>query len=222
MTKPKPDTKWYDSLCSLYQQTKIPELRNILWEQVKLLIYQRIRKFVNEKKGIELKKNTDLLQRLNQEAFFIFTKATEVWDPARKTKFLTFLGDILDQEIMNIIRMDWYYKTRDFKICRKLMYESSVEQIPIEQEQFEKKEFLEEIKNLLANYGFESELERDIIYTVIYGVAGDWAKLQKKSKLSVAGFSKVRKKITEKMKKYILDNCSEKQKAVLKEILGEK
>ena len=222
--KPKPekrDTAWYDDLCKLYQKTKIPELRNVLWEQVKLLIYGRIRDYINGKGGFNLKRDPELCQKLYQNAFFIFLKACEIWDETRKTKFLTFLGDILDQEVMNVVRLDWYHKTRDYKMGAKLKVENPLE-IPPEQEAFEKNDFLEEIKILFENYTFNSMIEKEIVYTMVYGVSGDWSRLQRKSKLSIANFAKLRRKTVENLKNYVLDNCSEKQKTILHEMLEEK
>ncbi len=213
------DTEWYDDLCKMYQRTKIPELRNVLWEQVKLLVFSRVRKFITDRRGTALRRNPELCQKINQESFFIFLKACDRWDPARGTKFLTFLGDILDQEIMNIVRLDWYYKTRDVKIGNKLLIEKATESRTQEQEEFEKAELLEEIRRLLDEYTFDSELEQDIVWTMIYGVSGDWTRLQRKHKLSIATFTKARKKVIEKLKKYFLDHCDEKQKCVLKEML---
>ena len=219
--KEKRDTGWYDDLCKMFQKTQIPELRNVLWEQVKLLIYGRIRDFINGKGGFNLKRDPEICQKLYQDAFFIFLKAVRVWDPKKKTKFLTFLGDILDQEVMNIIRLDWYHRSRDFRLGAKLKVER-VTEFPPEQEDFEKKELLEDIRILFESYSFESQIEKDIIYTTVYGVSGDWSRLQKRSKLSIANFAKLRQKTIGKMKQYVLDNCSDKQKAVLKELLEEK
>lgn len=214
------DTSWYDDLCKMYQKTKIPELRNVLWDQVKLLVFSRVRKFITEHKG--MRRDPDLCQKLNQESFFIFLKACEIWDETRKTKFLTFLGDMLNQEIMNIIRLDWYYKNRDIKIYSRLVAEKASETRPLEQEQFEKNELLDAVKQLLDNYIFDSPIERDIIWTTIYGVSGDWTRLRKQYNLSIAVFAKARHKTVDKLKAYILEHCTDKQKCVLKELLEEK
>lgn len=214
------DTSWYDDLCLLYQKTKIPELRNVLWEQVKLLLYSRVRGFINEKKSAILKKDPDLCQQLYQDVFFIFQKACDIWDPSRKTKFLTFLGDIVDQEILNIIRLNLYHKSRDNKIKTKLNAEF---ELPVSTtEDFEKEELLSEVKQLFENFSFNSMLERDIVYTTVYGKSGDWSRLQKKSKKSIADFFKLRTEVMEKLKKHVLDNCSPRMKEILQNVLEEK
>ena len=217
--KKKWETDWYDDLCKMYQKTKIPELRNVLWEQVKLLVYGRVRRFINEKKPF-LKREPELCQKLYQESFFVFQKAVDIWDQNKKTKFLTFLGDILDQEILNIIRLDFYYRGRDAKIAARLTSEQN--EFPPVQEQFEKQEMLEEVRLLMESYHFENNLEREVTWTMVYGQSGDWTRLQKKSRMSIVAFAKFRKKLVEKLKVYILSQFDEKQKAVLMEVLKEK
>jgi hypothetical protein len=225
--KAKPDTNWYDDLIILCQRTKMlglvyatDSLRNIGWEQMKGIVHGRVHKHVRDRK---LLYDRDLCFKLFQESFFVYCKAVNIWDRSRKTKFLTFLGDILDQELMNIVRMHQYYKSRDKKLEIKLMGQVVDEPIPFfTEEDNEKSKVLEEIKTLLDNFGFESELERDIVDTIIYGRIGDWGKLQRKSNLGAANFSKLRKHVVEKLRNYILANCSEKVKEILQDIVHAK
>lgn len=228
--KVKWDTSWYDTCVILYQRTKITEFRNILWKQVERLMFSRIKKFVANRKGTALRNNPELIHKLYNEAFFIFLKACDRWNPEgitdaagklHRTTFVTFLGDIIEQEIMNVVSLDWYYKNRDIKIARRLISERPFEQTP-DQELFEKNDLLADIKGFLENYTFENELERDVVWTMIYGIPGDWAKLQKKFKLSISAFSKVRKKTVTKLRDSVLLHCSPKQKDVLRELLEEK
>ncbi|OGM08244.1 hypothetical protein A2Z67_00905 [Candidatus Woesebacteria bacterium RBG_13_36_22] len=237
MAKEKRETLWYDDLCKLYQKTRIPELRNILWEQVKLLLYSRIRKFVTEKKSSILKRDPDLVMQLYQDAFFIFQKACDVWDPTRNTRFLTFLSDIIDQEVLNIIRLDIYHKVRDSKIKKRIEDEMECfnwpgqigraterKKIFVEPstctEDFEKEKFFEEVRHMFENYCFENQLERDIVYTTVYGKPGEWVRLQKKSRMSIENFYKLRDATMTKLKHFILENCTKHMKDVLCEVLN--
>ena len=217
----KKDTKWYDDLLDLYQRTRITELRNILWENVKGLIYGRIHEFIRDRKTF-LKRDPDMCQKLFQESFFIFQKACDIWDKDRQTKFLTFLGDILDQEIMNIIRLESYHRTRDYKLKGKI--KNDVLQIPEVKDEvgFERDELLEEIKRLMENYSFGSAIERDIAYVMAYGKVGDWARLQKKSGIGIGKFYKLRLQVSKKLRDHIYTNCSIQLQAVLKDFLKEK
>jgi len=220
--KAKIETAWYDDLCILYQRTKIPDLRNLLWEQVKNVVYARVHEFIREKKPY-LRKNKELSQKLFQESFFIFIKATDIWDKKRKTKFLTFLGDILDQEILNIIRLDNYHKARDKKIEDKLRREILDEPFSFSgEEQYEKSEVLEELRILFENFNFSSQLDRDIINTIIYGKVGDWVRLQKKSDLSAGKFNRRRREVLGELRGYIEKKGTPRVRAVIKEILNER
>jgi len=226
----KINTEWYDDLCSLYQKTKALELldvsnslRNIFWDQVRGLVHGRVHEFVRVKKPSLLMRDRDLTQKLFQESFFIFCKACNIWDKKRKTKFLTFLGDILDQEILNIIRLDWWYKSRDKKLVDKLKDQVIDEPVSFfDEEKQEKASVLEEVRSLIENFKFESEIERDIVNTIIYGKVGDWVKLRKKSGLGIGKFNKVRKAVIEKLKNHIKEKSSPKTLAVILEIIGEK
>lgn len=218
----KKDTKWYDDLCDLYQRTHIHELRNILWEQVKGLIHGRIHEFIRERKTY-LQRDPELTQKLFQESFFIFCKAVDIWDRNRKTKFITFLGNkFLDQEIMNIIRLESYHRQRDQKLQHKIR-DDVLQKPEIKDEcDFEKEELLEEIKKLVENYSFDNSLERDIAFVMTYGKVGDWARLQKKSGLGIGKFYKLRLLVSKKLRDHIDINCSPQLKEVLKDFLKEK
>jgi hypothetical protein len=226
----KINTEWYDDLCSLYQKTKALELldvssslRNIFWDQVRGLVHGRVHEFVRVKKPSLLMRDRDLTQKLFQESFFIFCKACNIWDKKRKTKFLTFLGDILDQEILNIIRLDWYYKSRDRKLVGKLKEQVIDEPVSFfDEEKQEKANVLEEVKLLVENFNFESEIERDIVRTIIYGKVGDWVRLRKKSGLGIGKFNKVRQGVIKKLKIHIEEKASLKTRAVILEIVSEK
>jgi hypothetical protein len=136
---------------------------------------------------------------------------------------MTFLTDIIDQEILNIIRMDLYYKTRDRKLAAKVANAQEVEnEINDYEEDFEKEALLEEVRILLENFNFDDVLERDIVYTTLYGKIGDWTRLQKKSGLGIGVFYKAREKTIKKLREYIISSCSDKMKSVLKEVLAEK
>lgn len=223
----KPDTNWYNDLILLYRKAKELELpavysalRNIGWDCMKGLVHGRVHEHIRKRK---LLVNRDLCQKLFQESFFIYIKATDIWDPGRGTKFLTFLGDILDQELMNIVRMDNWYRTRDKKLEYKLRSQviSESEEFP-DEESKEKEMVLEEIKELLEKFSFDSRLERNIVNTIIYGKSGDWTKLRKESGVSSIKFSKIRKEIIEKLKKYILEGSSTRVKDLLHDIVTEK
>jgi DNA-directed RNA polymerase specialized sigma subunit len=212
------DTKWYDDLLILYQKKKIPELRNILWEQVRLLIYGRIRGFIDDWKFGLLKKDAELCAKLYQDAFFYFTKACDKWDPSFKTKFITFLGDCINQDILNNVRLYFYHLLRDKKIQQKIV-DSGEDEKTESQEDFEKNELLEEVRVIFENYVFESKLERDIAYTIIYGTQGDWNRLQRKSKMSIDDFYKYRKSLLDKLKKHLEEKCSPRMKDVLQNMM---
>jgi hypothetical protein len=226
-TKPKPNTNWYDDLILLYQKTRdlglksvSSELRNIGWEQMRGIVQGRVHKHIRERRLIG---DRDLVQKLFQESFFIFVKATEIWDFTRKTKFLTFLGDILDQELMNIVRLDRYHKGRDRKIESKLRSQVVSEPMTFfNEEDHEKEQVLSEVKGLLESFSFEEPSERDVAFTFIYGRSGDWMKLQKKYGLSISKFNRLRKLVISKLKNHILTNSSDKVKALLEGILKEK
>lgn len=217
----KKDTRWYDDLLDLYQRTRITELRNVLWENVKGLIYGRVHEFIRDRKTY-LKRDPEMCQKLFQESFFIFQKACDIWDINRQTKFLTFLGDILDQEIMNIIRLESYHRTRDYKLKGRI--KEDVLQIPEVRDEvdFERDELLEEVKRLMENYSFDSALERDIAFVMAYGKVGDWARLQKKSGMGIGKFYKLRLQVSKKLRDHIHTNCSTQLQAVLKDFLKEK
>jgi len=216
------DTAWYDDLVLLYQKTKDIEplaasaLRNILWEQVKLLLYSRVRDFINEKKSAILKRDPDLSQQLYQEVFFVFQKACNIWDCSRKTKFITFLGDITDQEILNVIRLNLYHKTRDKKIFQRIS--EGVEERFSTKEDIEKGQFLEEVKRLFENFEFKSPVEREIVRTIMYGKKGDWPKVMRKSRTAAGNFYKLKREVIERLKNFILDNSSPYMKEVLEDI----
>lgn len=223
----KRETLWYDDLCILYKRTKAmgnkeasTALRNVLWDQVKSLINSKIREYIVEKRRSQLRSDPDLCQKLYQEGFLIFQKACDVWNPDRNTKFLTFLGDILDQEILNIIRLHHYYKTREFKIKVRLTQELGNTIEP--EEDVEKLELLERVKNLCESYSFGSELERDIIFTQIYGKLGDWSKLQARSDMGIGSFYKLRDQTLKKLRAHIIENCEPRMQEVLKQVLEEK
>ncbi len=226
----KINTEWYDELCLLVQRTKTLDLeavssslRNILWEQVRGIVHGRVHEFVRVRKPSLLVKDTDLAQKLFQESFFIFCKACNIWDKNRKTKFLTFLGDILDQEILNIIRLEYYHRSRSRKLEGKLKGQVIDESIPFYDEESRERDLvLEEVRTLIESYKFSSKLERDIINTIIYGKVGDWVKLRKKSGLGVAKFNKTRQLVVEKLKTYISEKSSSKTRDVILEIVSEK
>lgn len=228
--KPKINTDWYDDLCLVYQKTKKLELnsvanslRNVFWEQVKGIVHGRVHEFVRNKKPSLLVKDRDLIQKLFQESFFIFCKACNIWDKKRKTKFLTFLGDILDQEILNIIRLDYYYKSRDKKLEVRLREQIIDEPIQFQDEERQEREsILEEVRTLLENFTFSSNIERDIVHTMIYGKTGDWTKLRKKSGLGFGKFTKTRQEVINKLKEYIENSTSQKTKAVIVDIISKK
>jgi hypothetical protein len=221
--KDKRDTGWYDDLCDLYQRTHIASLRNILWEQVRGLVHGRVHQFIREKKSTILRRDPELCQKLFQESFFIFVKAVDIWDRKRRTKFLTFLGDILNQEILNKIRLHLYHRQRDWKLEMKLkMSEDFVPHTPpFKDNAFEREEFYDEIRTLFENFSFADEIDRDIAYTMIYGKIGDWAKLQKKSGLGIGGFYRKRMELIEKLRTYITDSSTPKMKAIIEEIMSE-
>lgn len=244
--KAKRETWWYDPIIEIYQKmspkdSRFTELRNFVWKSIEGLVVSQIKKFI-DRKGTTLRRDPELCQKLYGEAYFIFLKACEKWNPigvvdsedkkhnptgvigangTHKTTFMTFLWAIIDQELLNIVRLDWYYKNRNIKIARRLLSEGTAELKP-EQERFEYNDLLADIKEFLENYSFESDLERDIIWTMIYGIPGDWKKLQQKSKVSPAAFSKARKKTVAKLKESILGHCTPKQKDVLRELLEER
>lgn len=223
--KEKLDNAWYDDLVVMYQKTKIPELRNVLWEQVKLLIYSLVRRFINEKKSSILKRDSELCKKLYDDAFFIFCKCCDSYDPSKKTKFLTFLGYKVPQDIRNTISLHYYHKNRDQQIEKKVEDEMSVKEsheIHDVAENFESEVLLDEIRILFENFSFETPLERDVIYTLMYGKSGDWKKLQKKSKLTPVEFNRFRSRVVEKLRKHIVDSCSPKMRDVLQEWLHEK
>jgi hypothetical protein len=225
-SKEKKDTLWYDKLCILVQEVKETEpaassaLRNILWEQVKLLLYARVRDFINEKKSAILKRDPELCQQLYQDVFFIFQKACNIWDPARKTKFITFLGDIIDQEILNVIRLDLYHKNRDRKIFKRMS--ENFEGLP-DKSDVDRGKTLEEVKHLFENYSFKSELERMIIRTIMYGKKGDWLRVQRKSHMVAGNFYRLKRETINRLKTYLLENGSPYLKEYLEDIIiGEK
>src|SRR4030043_698356 len=219
--KDKRDTSWYDDLCDLYQRTHLTPLRNILWDQVRGLVHGRVHQFIREKKSTILRRDPELCQKLFQESFFIFVKAVDIWDRRRRTKFITFLGDILNQEILNKIRLPLYHRQRDWKLEARLRtsddFASQTE--AFKDNDFEREEFFGDVRTLFENYSFTDQLERDIAYTFVYGKIGDWTKLQKKSGLGIGVFYRKRTELKEKLKAYILDNSTPKMKAILDEII---
>jgi hypothetical protein len=223
LRKGKKDTGWYDDLCDLYQRTHIDSLRNILWEQVRGLVHGRVHQFIREKKSAILRRDPDFCQVLFQESFFIFVKAVDIWDRKRRTKFLTFLGDILNQEILNKIRLHLYHKQRDWKLETKLKISSDFvpHTEPFKDNAFERDEFFEDIKILFDGYSFADEIDRDIAYTMVYGKIGDWTRLQKKSGLGIGGFYRKRSDLKEKLRKYIIENSTPKMREIIEEIMGE-
>lgn len=223
LRKDKRDTGWYDDLCELYQRTHIDSLRNILWEQVKGLVYGRVHQFIREKKSTILRRDQELSQLLFQESFLIFVKAVNIWDRRRRTKFLTFLGDILNQEILNKIRLHLYHKQRDWKLEAKLKTSSDFvpHTEPFKDNAFEREEFYAEIKVLFDAFSFDDEIDRDIAYTMVYGKIGDWTKLQRKSGLGIGGFYRKRTNLVEKLRVYIIENSTPKMKVIIEEIMSE-
>ena len=221
--KDKRDTGWYDNLCDLYQRTHIDSLRNILWEQVRGLVHGRVYQFIREKKATILRRDPELCQKLFQESFFIFVKAVDIWDRKRRTKFLTFLGDMLNQEILNKIRLHLYHRTRDWKLEVKLKASEDfvAHTEPFKDNAFEREDFYADIRTLFENFAFSDEIDRDIAYTLVYGKIGDWTKLQKKSGLGIGVFYKKRTDLIDKLRVYILENSTPKMKAILEEVLSE-
>ncbi len=221
--KGKRDTGWYDDLCELYQRTHIDSLRNILWEQVRGLVHGRVHQFIREKKATILRRDPELCQLLFQESFLIFVKAVDIWDRKRRTKFLTFLGDILNQEILNKIRLHLYHRQRDWKLEAKL--KASSDFVPhteaFKDNAFERDEFYESIKVLFDGFSFDDEIDRDIAYTMVYGKIGDWTRLQKKSGLGIGVFYRKRTDLKDKLRNYIIENSTPKMKAIIEEIMGE-
>jgi len=223
----KLDTSWYDALVLLYQKTRdlgldqaSSSLRNVGWECMRGIVHGKVRDHI---KTFRLLHDRDLCQKLFQDSFFIYTKACNIWDYKRKTKFLTFLGDILPQELRNVVSLDRYHNKRDYKLEKRLRKQVVDEPIHFFDEiDQERKLVLEEIRELLEKFSFGSEVERDIANILIYGKLGDWGKLQKKSGLKSANFAKARQDVALKLREYILSKCSEHTKNVLKEILGEK
>jgi len=226
ITKVKFDTSWYDDLALLYQKTRdlgityaSTELRNLGWNQIQGIVYNRVHTYIRKRKSLVLS-DKDLVQKLFQESFFIFVKALNIWDRNRKTKFLTFLGDILNQEIMNIVRLDRYHKTRDYKIEKRIQNQKIDEPIRFfDEECIEKESVLEEVKVILNSIVFETQLERDLVNTIIFGDAKDLSKLRKSSKMSVLTFLSFKDKIKERLKQEILSKSSEKTKSIIKEIV---
>gem|GEM_PF-2947313 len=223
----KIDTNWYDDLALLYQKTRdlglvqvSSSLRNIGWECMRGIVHGKVRDLI---KTNRLLQDRDLCQKLYQDSFLIYTKACDIWDYKRKTKFLTFLGDILPQELKNVVSLDRYHSKRDYKLEKRLRKQVIDEPIRFFDEiDQERNLVLEEIRELLEKFSFGSEIERDVANVLIYGRLGDWSKLQKKSGLKSGNFAKVRKGVVDKLKSHILTECSEHTKNVLKEILGEK
>jgi hypothetical protein len=224
MPKKKKDTLWYDDFAKLYLKMRdidinvASQVRNILWEQVKNLLYSRVRDIVEKRKGDIVRQDPDFAKQLYQDCFLILQKACDIWDPTRGTKFLTFLGDITDQEILNKIRLHFYHKTRDKKIRIRTIDEFEQKYDTIEDR--EREEMLEEVKRLFEDYSFETKLERDIVNLVVDGREGDWKRLQRKSKMSIENFYKLRDVTLDKLKKYILDNCTITMKDALENLLG--
>ena len=237
MAKGKINTEWYDDLCLLYQKTRdlgLTEIsiifRDLLWDQVRGIVYSRIQEFIKHRKSALLLKDYDLSQKLFQESFFIFTKAVDKWDPNRKTKFITFIGDILDQEILNIIKLDGYAKKKHTKISSKLKdFHKGTEPEFFDETAIEKKAVLAEVEELINNFSFscypdpmKNQLDRDIVHTLIYGKLGDWGKLRKKYKMSLSDFNQFKKDSVNRIRTYILEKSSPKVKYVLSEIVNEK
>jgi hypothetical protein len=222
--KKKRDTSYYDDFAKLYIKMRdidigiASQVRNILWEQIKNLLYSRVRDIIDRRKGDIIRQDPDFAKQLYQDCFLILQKACDIWDPKRGTKFLTFLGDITDQEIRNKIRLHFYHKTRDKKIRLRTIDELEPRVTTIEEH--EKEEMLEEVKRLFENYAFKSKLERDIVNLVVYGREGEWKKLQKKSKMSIENFYALRDKILKELKTYILENCTITMKDSLENLLG--
>ena len=223
----KINTDWYDDLVLLYQKTKnlglndvSASLRNIGWDCLKGFVHGRVHEHIREKR---LMHDRDLCQLLFQESFFIFCKVIDIWDPSRKTKVMTWLGDCLPQELMNRVRLDQYHRTRDRKLERRLQDQSVDEPAHFfNEEDQERKSALEEIRNLLENAPFSSELESNVASTMIYGKVGDWSKLQRSSGLGIGKFNKVRKQVIENLRSYIMEHCSKRVKDILCEIIAAK
>jgi len=218
------DTQWYDELCELWQRTQIPELRNVLWEQVKHFIYGRIHEFIRDRKSSSIKQDPDLIQELFQGSWLIFLKAATIWDKRRKTKFLTFLGNCLNQEIMNIIRLYYYHKTRTIKLAAKMKValESEHSDSITFADELEKETMLEGVRDMMEGFPFSNELERDIARTMMYNKVGDWSRLQKQCGIGIGAFYKLRREVTAKLRKHIEDNASPKMAALIREYLEEK
>jgi hypothetical protein len=223
----KINTEWYDDLVLLYQKTKglglkevSSSLRNIGWENLRGFIHGKVHEHIRTKR---LQYDRDLCQKLFQESFFIFCKVIDIWDPSRKTKVMTWLGDCLPQELMNNVRLTQYHKSRDRKIASRLRNQVVDESATFDNEEDqERKSVLEEVHDLLENLTFNTDLERKIAFTMIYGRAGDWRRLQKSSGLGAGKFGKVRKQVVEKLRSYIMDNCSIRAKEILTDLVLEK
>lgn len=218
----KTDTKWYDDLVVLFHKTGIESIRNVLWDQVKGLVYGRVHDFIRQ--SSYLRYDNDLCQKLFQESFFIFVKAVDIWDVTRKTKFITFLGAMLDQEIKNIIRLEHYHKNRDKKIEVKIKDKTPPHNwiLPSHETNLDRNEFFEEIREIIENFPFENQTERDVVFTIIYGEMGDWSKLRKRLDIGIGKLYKIRAKAIERLRIHIKENCSEKMKTVLGEVIAEK
>lgn len=224
--KSRYNTEWYDDLALLYQKTRdlgviyaSTELRNLGWDQIQGIVYNRVHSYIRKRKTSVLS-DRDLCQKLFQESFFIFVKALDIWDRNRKTKFLTFLGDILNQEIMNIVRLDRYHKTRDYKIEKRIQSQKIDEPIPfLNEEGLEKESVLAEVRNILNDIVFESQLERDLVNAITFGDVKDLSELRKSAKMSVLSFSAYKDQVKEKLRQEILSKSSEKAKAVIQEIV---
>jgi DNA-directed RNA polymerase specialized sigma subunit len=222
--KKKKDTTWYNDLVKIYQDKKVDNpvvataIRNILWEQIKNLLYSRVRDIIDRRKGDIVRQDPEFAKQLYQDTFFILQKAVDIWDPNRGTKFLTFLGDIADQEILNKIRLHFYHKTRDKKIRDRTAEEFVLKTTSIEE--YEKDEMLDEMKRLFENYTFDTKLERDIVNLIVYGRGGAWNKLLKRSKMNIDHFYKLRDATLKKLRVYILENCNIIMRDSLETFLG--
>jgi len=225
--KPKLNTDWYDDLILLYQKTKglglsevSSSLRNVGWECMKGFVHGKVHEHIRMKRLIH---DRELCQKLFQESFFIFCKVIDLWNPDKNTKVLTWLGDCLPQELMNKVRLDQYHRSRDYKLEKKLRDQLVDEPLQFfSEEDQERKEVLEEVRNLLENMPWDTTLEREMANIMIYGKSGDWNKLQRSSNLGIGKFSKLRKKVIEYLRSYIMEHCSDKTREILRSIVTEK
>jgi hypothetical protein len=90
------------------------------------------------------------------------------------------------------------------------------------EEKQERDTVLTEVRTLMENFNFGSQIERDVVNVMIYGKVGDWAKLRRSYDLGIGKFNKIRQEVVEELKEYLIKNCSKKTKDVIFEVISEK